>query len=167
MPLVSFAELNVLRLEFPVPEADVASVHVGDSAQVTVLSLGKQFQGKVARFAESVDKSTRTMMTEIDVDNSTYVYTPGMYATIRLTLAQQKNVLTVPIQSLSSGDKPSVWVVEDNKIVKKDVTVGLETPDKAEILEGLQEGDLAVVGNRSSLHIGQSVVPQIVENQNP
>jgi len=166
MPLVSFAELKILRLEFPVPEADVAFVRVGDSVEVDVLSLGKKFQGKVARFAENVDKSTRTMMTEIDVDNPDYVFTPGMYATVRLTLAQQKNVLTVPIQSLSAGDKPSVWIVENNKIEKKDVTVGLETPDQAEILGGLQEGDLVIVGNRSSLQIAQSVVPQIVENRN-
>ena len=167
MPLVSFAELKELRLQFPVPEADVAFVHVGDSVEVDVLSLGKQFHGKVARFAENVDKSTRTMMTEVDVDNPDYAYTPGMYATVRLTLAQQKNVLMVPIQGLTTGDKPSVWVVENNKIEKKDVTVGLETPDKAEILDGLQEGDLVVVGNRGSLQVGQSVVPQIVENRNP
>jgi RND family efflux transporter MFP subunit len=167
MPLISFAELKVLRLQFPVPEADVAFVHVGDSVEVDVLSLGKQFEGKVARFAQNVDKSTRTMLTEIDVDNSNYTYTPGMYATVRLNLAQQKNVLTVPIQSVITGDKSSVWIVLDNKIIKKDVTVGLETPDKAEILEGLQEGDLVVVGSRSSLQVGQSVVPQLVENRNP
>ena len=167
LPMVSFAELKVLRLEFPVPEADVSSVHLGDSVSVDVLSMGKHFEGKVARFAQKVDMSTRTMLTEVDVDNSDYAYTPGMYATVRLSLAQQKDVLTVPIQSVSSGDTPSVLVVKDNKVEKRNVSVGLETPDRAEILSGLEQGDLVVVGSRSSLQVGQSAAPKLVENENP
>jgi RND family efflux transporter MFP subunit len=166
MPIVSFAELKVLRLEFPVPEADVAFVHVGDTVEVDVLSMGKHFEGKVARFAQKVDMSTRTMLTEVDVDNSDYTYLPGMYATVRLSLAQQKNVLTVPIQSLSAGDSPSVLIVKDDKIERRDVSVGLETPDRAEILNGLAEGDLVVVGSRSSLQVGQSAAPKLVVNEN-
>jgi RND family efflux transporter MFP subunit len=167
MPLVSFAELKILRLEFPVPEADVPDVHVGEVVQVNVLSMGKQFEGKVARLAQKVDMSTRTMLTEVDVDNPDYAYTPGMYATVRLTLAKQKNALTVPIQSLTLGDKPSVLIVDNNKIEKREVTVGLETPDKAEIQNGLDEGDLVVVGSRGSLQTGQSANPKLVESENP
>ena len=54
-PKRTIAELKELRLEFPVPEADVAFVHVGDPVEVNVLSLNKQFQGTVARFAENGD----------------------------------------------------------------------------------------------------------------
>ena len=165
MPLVSFAQLNLLRLEFPVPEADVASVHVGDSVDVDVLSMNKHFEGKVARFAQRVDMSTRTMLTEVDVPNPDYAYTPGMYATVRLSLAQQKDVLTIPIQSLSSGTTPSVLIVKDNKIEKRDVTIGLETPDQVEIVDGLEEGDLVVVGSHSSLQVGQPATPKLVENE--
>jgi RND family efflux transporter MFP subunit len=165
MPIVSFAQLDVLRLEFPVPEADVSYVHLGDMVEVDVLSMGRHFQGKVARFAQKVDMSTRTMLTEVDVPNSDFVYSPGMYATVRLSLAQQKNVLTIPIQCLSSGDTPSVLMVKDNKIQRQNVTVGLETPERAEVLDGLSEGDLVVVGNRSALQEGQSVSPQLVSNQ--
>jgi RND family efflux transporter MFP subunit len=165
MPIVSFAQLDVLRLEFPVPEADVAYVHLGDTVEVSVLSMGKQFQGKVARFAEKIDTGTRTMLTEVDVPNPDFAYTPGMYATVRLSLAQQKNVLNVPIQCISAGDTPSVLKVKDNKIQRQTITVGLETPDQAEIVSGLDEGDLVVVGNRSSLQDGQAVSPQLVNNQ--
>jgi RND family efflux transporter MFP subunit len=165
MPIVSFAQLNILRLEFPVPEADFSYVHVGDTVDVDMLSMGKHFQGKVARFAQKVDMSTRTMLTEVDVPNPDFIYAPGMYATVRLYLAQQKNVLTIPIQSISSGDTPSVMVVKDNKISRQNVTVGLESPEQAEILSGLEEGDLVVVGSRSSLQVGQDVSPQLVENQ--
>ncbi len=166
LPIVSFAQLNVLRLEFPVPEADVAFVHLGAVVQIDVLSMGKHFEGKVARYAQKVDMSTRTMLTEVDVQNPDYIYTPGMYATVRLMLAEKKNALTVPIQSITLGDKPSVLVVKDNKIEQRDVSVGLETPDRAEILSGLDEGDLVVVGSHSSLQAGQSASPKLVDNQN-
>lgn len=165
MPIVSFAQLNLLRLEFPVPEANVPYVHVGDSVDVDVLSMGKHFEGKVARLAQKVDMSTRTMLTEVDVPNPDFVYSPGMYATVRLSLAQQQNVLTIPIQCISAGDTPSVLTVRDNKIARQNITVGLERPDRAEVLSGLNEGDLVVVGNRSSLQDGQSVTPQFVSNQ--
>lgn len=164
MPLVSFAELNRLRLEFPVPESAVAFVHVGDAVEVNVLSLNKTFQGQVSRFAQKVDTATRTMMTEVDVDNPDFSYTPGMYATVRLTLAQKKEALAVPIQCVSTGDKPTVMVVDkDNKVEQRDVTVGLETPNQAEILSGLEENELVLAGSRSSVQVGQTVATKIID----
>lgn len=165
MPIVSFAQLDVLRLEFPVPEADVPFVHVGDTVDVNVLSFGKHFEGKIARFAEKVDMSTRTMLTEVDVPNPDSAYVPGMYATVTLALDQRKGVLVVPIQSVTLGDKPSVFVVENGKIETRYVTVGLETPDEAEIQNGLEEGDLVVVGSKGSLQAGQPATPKLVDNK--
>jgi RND family efflux transporter MFP subunit len=164
MPLVSFAQMDVLRLEFPVPESDIGFVKVGDPVEINVLSLGKTFAGTVARFAQSVDMATRTMLTEVDVPNADFAYTPGMYATVRLMLSQRKDALAVPIQSISGGDKPSVMIVKDNKLENRDVTVGIETPDQAEITGGLEEGDLVVVGNRGALQTGETVHPQLMEN---
>ncbi len=88
-----------------------------------------------------------------------------MYAAVRLSLAQQKNVLTVPIQCIAAGDSPSVMIVKDNKIERRQVSVGLETPDRAEIIGGLEEGDLVVVGSRSSLQSGQDVAPKLVDSE--
>jgi RND family efflux transporter MFP subunit len=168
MPLVSFAELHRLRLEFPVPESAVAYVHVGNPVEVTVVSSGKTFPGAVSRYAQKVDTDTRTMLTEVDVDNPDYLYTPGMYATVRLILSEKKNALAVPIQCVSTGDKSTVLVLDqDHKIKEQEVTVGLETATMAEILSGLAEGDLVVVGSRSSVQIGQPAVAKEMTGDNP
>jgi RND family efflux transporter MFP subunit len=164
MPLVSFEELKRLRLEFPVPESDVAYVHLGDPVSVSVSALNKTFEGKVARFAQKVDTATRTMLTEVDVDNADFLYTPGMYATVRLTLAQKKDVLTVPLQSVEAGDAPFVLVVKNDRIEQRAVELGIETSDRAEIVSGLNEGDLVVVGNRSALQPGEAVSRQLTTN---
>ena len=164
MPLVSFEELKRLRLEFPVPESDVAYVRVGDPVAVTVTALDKTFDAPVARFAQRIDASTRTMLTEVDVDNRGFAFTPGMYATVRLDLAQKKDVLNVPIQCVESGENPYVLVVADGKIEKRPVSIGIETADRAEIVSGLEENDQVVIGNRSGLEPGEPVSQQVTEN---
>ena len=168
MPLISFAQLNRLRLEFPVPESAVAYVHVGSPVEITVVSLGKTFPGIVSRFAQKVDTDTRTMLTEVDVDNPDFLYTPGMYATVRLILSAKKDALAVPIQCVSIGDKSTVLVLDrDHKIKEQEVSLGLETPTMAEVLSGLNEGDLVVVGSRSSVQIGQPAVAKEAPPDNP
>jgi RND family efflux transporter MFP subunit len=165
-PVISLAELKKLRLEFPVPESAVSDVHVGDPVEVTVVSLGQTFSAKVSRFAQKVDTSTRTMLTEADVDNPDFRFTPGMYATVRLTLADKRNALAIPIQCVSTGEKPTVMVVDpDHKVEERPVTVGLETPSMAEILSGLGDNDNVVIGSRSSIQLGETAMAKEIDGR--
>jgi RND family efflux transporter MFP subunit len=155
MPLVRLAELKRLRLDFPVPESSVSDVHVGDPVEIGVVSMDITFSAKVA---------TRTMLTEVDVDNSDFRYTPGMYATARLTLADKKDALAVPIQCVSSGDNPTVLVLGDNhKVEERRVSVGLETASMAQILSGLTDHDLVIMGSRGSIPLGQVALAKEVD----
>ena len=74
----------------------------------------------------------------------------------------------MPIQCVSTGDKSTVLVlvVKDHKVKEQEVTLGLETPTMAEILSGLDEGGLVVVGSRSSIQIGQAAVAKEVKGDN-
>ena len=66
-----------------------------------------------------------------------------------------KGVLAVPIQAIDRAeDKTTVLVVAHDAIERRDVTTGLETPDRVEIARGVAEGDLVVVGNRTQLRPG-------------
>jgi RND family efflux transporter MFP subunit len=164
MPLVRLAELKRLRLDFPVPESSVGEVHLGDAVEINVASLGRTFTAKVSRFAQSVDDSTRTMLTEIDVENPDFTYMPGMYATAQLTLADKKDALAVPIQCVSTGESPTVLVLnQDHKVEERQVSVGLETPSMAQILSGLNDQDLVVIGSRGSIPIGQVALAKEVD----
>jgi len=166
MPLVCLAELKRLRLDFPVPESAVADVHVGDPVEVTVVSLGQTFQAKVSRFAQKVDSSTRTMLTELEVNNADFRFTPGMYATVNLTLSEKKDALAVPIQTVSAGEHPTVLVLgKDHKVEERPVIVGLETASMAEILSGLSADDLVVVGSRGSIQLGETAMAKEVNEE--
>ena len=58
----------------------------------------------------------------------------------------------------------TVYVVNhDNQIEERAVKLGLETPDKYEVLSGLHEGDLVVIGNRAGFQAGQKVEPKLIQ----
>jgi len=161
---VDIAEDDILRLVFPVPESAVSKIHNDLPVQITVNALSRTFAGKVTRFAGKVDVATRTMRTEVDVPNVDGKFTPGMYATVKVPLEQRQNVIVVPLQALSSGESPTIMVLnKDGVIEDRKITLGLETSTKSEVLSGLQEGEMVVTGSRSSLHAGENATGKIVE----
>ena len=81
-------------------------IHLGEPVDVRVSALNRTFPGRVARFADKVDESTRTMKTEVDVPNPTLVLVPGMYAEVDLITEQRKNVLSVPVEAVDGSGTP-------------------------------------------------------------
>ena len=112
MPLIHLAETSPLRLRFPVPEDSVPLVHVGTPCVVVVGATGRTINAAVTRESDRVDSATRTMMTEVDIDNKDGKIVPGMYASATLTLREKKNVLALPVQAVSGDDRPTVWAVD-------------------------------------------------------
>jgi RND family efflux transporter MFP subunit len=159
MPVVRLSENSLLRLILPVPESAVPTVHIGQSVEVRVPTLNRTFPGRVARFADKLSLSTRTMDTEVDVANPSLVLIPGMYAEVNLQLDRRHGVLAVPVTAVD-GDQVTV-VTRENRIEKRKVQLGLETAAKVEVRSGLKAGDLVVVGSRSGLEAGQEVRPKI------
>jgi RND family efflux transporter MFP subunit len=165
LSLIRLSENGLLRLDIPVPEQEVPLVHPGKKVTVEVPALGRTFEGTVARFAHTVDTSTRTMMTEVDVPNPTLKIVPGMYAWVSFPVQDRKNTLVVPVQAVSrEGDKALAYRIgTDNKIEILPVTPGIQTGGLLEILSGLAEGDRVAVANTSQLRPGETVTPKLVE----
>jgi RND family efflux transporter MFP subunit len=165
MPLVRLSQDDLFRLVIPVPESYVKYIHVGDPVSVVVGSLGRTFNGKVARFSVDVVADTRTMHTEVDVPNSDGTLLPGMYAEATLSLERKTDALTVPLQAVNrSGDQASIFVVgAGNKLELRQVNLGIQTANDAEILSGINPDDRVVVSDRSGLKAGQIVNPKMIE----
>jgi RND family efflux transporter MFP subunit len=165
MPVVRVSDNYHLRLDFPVTVDYVKDVHVGAPVQVRVESLdGRTFTGNITRFTSDVDDTTRTMITEVEVTNADLALVPGMYATVSLKVENHPGALAVPVQAVNGGKVPTVTVVNpEDKIEVRTVTLGLETPDKDEVLSGLHEGELVVIGDHSGFQPGQKVKPQLLQ----
>lgn len=162
LPVVTLAQINVLRLRIPVPESLSSRVRIGDSADVHVQATGERFTGKVNRFTDSLDTSTRTMQVEIDVPNPDYKLQPGMYADVDLNADKVPNALLIPIEAVRrSDDGASVLVVDaQNRVESRDVRLGVENSSSVEILSGLSPGEQVIVGNLSAYQPGELVRPK-------
>ncbi|HKE29621.1 MAG TPA: efflux RND transporter periplasmic adaptor subunit [Bryobacteraceae bacterium] len=165
LPLVRLSEDDVFRLVIPVPESYVKYIRIGDPVKVAVPSLGKQFTGNVQRFSVDVTQDTRTMHTEVDIENPRRVLMPGLYAEATLTLERKASALVVPVQAVSqNGNEAAVLVVDmNNRIQNRRIELGLQNPNEAQVISGLNEGDRVVVSDRSGLRPGEEVRPQPVE----
>jgi RND family efflux transporter MFP subunit len=164
IPVVRLAEISKLRLVLPIPESVAAQIHLGDPVKVHVQALSQDFVGRVSRFADSLDRQTRTMETEIDFDNRDGHLIPGMYAETQISLREKKDALTVPLESVTrNGDDATVLAVNPENIVEeRHVKLGLEDSVRVEVLTGLTDKDRVVIGNRSQFRSGQKIQPKEV-----
>jgi RND family efflux transporter MFP subunit len=164
-PVVQLAEWSLFRLEIPVPESAVPMIHLGSIVQVHVLDLNRDFQGRVSRFADALNDETRTMHTEIDVENPQDTLTAGMYAEVKLTLQGKQDALTVPVQAVvQEGNEHDhyVLIVDDqNRVQKRNVDLGEQTSTTVEIVNGISEQDRVISAGQSNYAIGEVVTPKL------
>jgi len=161
LPIVRISQSTLLRLRVPVPEDDVRFIHEGDQVNVRVDAIDRSFTGKVVRFTRDVNFETRTMETEIDVENRDLSISPGMYANTLLQLDQAKDAVTIPIEALVlHGQQETVYVLDgSNHVHVRTVQVGLQGQKLAQIVNGLEPGDRVILGGQEKYQEGEEVSP--------
>jgi RND family efflux transporter MFP subunit len=165
IPIVRLSQSGLLRLRMPIPENDVQYVHVGDPMQVRVDAIGRSFTGKIVRFTRDVNFETRTMETEIDVDNKDLSISPGMYANTQMQIDHAENVITIPVEALVlNGNRTTVYILDThNRVHIREVEVGLRGSRLAEIKIGLVPGDRVILGGQEKYMEGEQVSPILTE----
>jgi len=162
LPIVRLSQSSLLRLRVPVPEDDVQYVHEGDTLQVRVDAINRSFSGKIVRFTRDVNFETRSMETEVDMENNDLSIAPGMYANTALQMAHAENVVTIPVEALvlNARNQHTVYVLDgSNRIQIREVQVGLEGSKLAQITSGLNPGDRVVIGGQDKYQEGEQVNP--------
>ena len=159
-PVVSVADIAKLRVYVYVPQDVVGYIQVGMPVLVEFRELpGHQYPASVARFAHSLDLGTRTMLTEIDIDNSKREIYPGMYAHATLELERHPDALKLPNSAVadSSGGGHFVLAVRGGRLEKVPVTVGINTGVYMEIVSGLSGNEEIVRSLTPVLSSGETV----------
>jgi RND family efflux transporter MFP subunit len=161
LPVVQVAQSDLLRLRIPVPESDVPYIRLGGTVEVDVKANKKTFTGTIIRFTRALDTNTRTMLTEVDVPNPELTLDPGMYAETTIQIAQKDNVLLLPAQAVvQSGDETYVLVVDPtHHVQRRNVTLGIQTANRVQLLSGVQEGDLVIASGQTLYQPGDLVSP--------
>ncbi len=165
IPIVRLSQSGLLRLRMPIPENDVRFVHIGDQMEVRVDAIERSFTGKIVRFTRDVNFETRTMETEMDVENRDLSISPGMYANTEMQLAHADHVTTIPVEALVlKVDQQTVYCLDsDNRVRIRSVQVGLRGSKLAEIKNGLEPGDRVVLGGQENYTEGERVSPILTQ----
>ncbi|WP_158754012.1 efflux RND transporter periplasmic adaptor subunit [Dyella sp. S184] len=158
--LFVIADTTKLRVYIDVPESYANSVRIGTPVTVTLSSYGtKPFTGTVARTADALDSSTRTLRTEIDVDNAGQALVPGVYADVKLALSTATHNFIVPANTLlfrSEGLRIAL-VDAQQRVHLQPITLGRDFGNTIEVTEGL-DSDMHIILNPSdSLYEGEQV----------
>lgn len=163
LPIVRISQSSLLRLRLPLPEDDIPFIHQGDVVQVRVDAVNRSLTGKIVRFTRDVNFETRTMETEIDVDNKDLSIAPGMYANTMLRLAHVDDVVTIPLEALVLHGKQ--WVVytlgSNNHVHIRPAQIGIEGSRLAEIRGGLDPGERVILGGQEQYQDGEAVNPEV------
>ena len=143
-----------------VPQAYAAFVQEGSTAFLDLAEFpGEKIQGKVAHIAGAIDPSTRTLQTEIQVDNKDGRLFPGAFANVHLSLPLKKAPTVVPVNTLLFRKEGlQVATVGNDGIVHlKKVTIGQDFGTSLEVTNGVTKEDRIVVNPSDSLQDGTKV----------
>jgi RND family efflux transporter MFP subunit len=158
--LFLMADTSKLRVYIDVPETFAASVQIGMPAEVSLNTYGaKPITGTVARTADALDPTTRTMRTEIDVDNTSQELVPGVYANVKLAVSTTTKNFIVPANTLLfRAEGLRIALVDDQQHVHlQPVTMGRDFGTNVEIVDGLQDNDRIVINPPDSMYESQQV----------
>lgn len=163
-PVVKLDETDILRLRLPVPSQIAPFVHIGDPAQIHIEGTGQNLSGKVVRTTGALDLATRTLQVEIDLKNPDNKLLPGMYADVTLNVQRSGTGLTLPIQAVDqTSTPPFTYVVNSqDRLEKRVLRLGIQTPSRVEVVSGVEDGDRVVATNLASYTPGEQVNPQAV-----
>lgn len=151
--LVNLEDISSVKVDFRVPERYVDLVSQGQPLEVLVDALpGKPIRASVDAIDPQVDSSGRSALLRGRIENPEGRLKPGMFARVRLILAERQNALMVPEEAIvPEGGKIMVWKVVDGKAVKTDVKTGVRRAASVEIVEGLQAGDTVITAGQMRL----------------
>lgn len=158
--LFDIARVDPIRVFTNVPQAYAAFIKVGERTTVTLQEFpGQKFTARIARTAESIDPTTRTLLTEVDVPNKDGRLLPGSFGEVHFAVGSNVNKVTVPVNAmLFRSEGPRLAVVDGNgRIQLRPISIGRDYGTSLEILGGVSTEDRVVINPPDSLDEGQQV----------
>ncbi len=158
--LFDIARVDPLRVYISVPQSYAPAIKNGGDAVVTLQEYpGQKFIGKIVRTSESIDPTTRTLLTEVDVPNKKGQLLPGSFGEVHFHVGMGARKVTLPVNTmLFRTEGPQVAVVgSDGKVGLRSIMIGRDYGTSLEILGGVDVSDRVVVNPADSLEQGQQV----------
>jgi RND family efflux transporter MFP subunit len=158
--LFHIAAVNPLRVYINVPQLDSPQIRPGLHADLVLTEFpGRRFQGTVVRSSGAIDNTTRTLLTEVDVENASRLLKPGGYVEVHLKLPSPVNTFTLPVNAtIFKSAGLQVAVVKNGKTISLiPVTPGMDFGTEIEIVAGLKGDESVVLNPADTLTEGETV----------
>ena len=159
-PLFVVVRADTVRIFLEVPETDAGFIAANSPAKIKVPSLSAEsFEGKVARTAWTLQTSSRTLRTEIDVENPSGRLRPGMYATAEIEVARRVDALSLPKSAVFKKGPDSFCksISSGNTIKELPIKTGIVAGTDVEIVSGLTGEESLIGANLAAYREGQAV----------
>ena len=157
--LFDIAATRQLRVYINVPQTYSRDVRPGGAAELTLAEFpGRRFAGKIVRSSDAIDPASRTLLTEVDVDNPAGELLPGAFLSVHLKLSSKPGAVVIPVNTLifrSEGLR--VAVVRGNHAELAPITIGRDYGTEVEVLSGIAPQDEIIENPSDSLTSGTEV----------
>ena len=157
--LVEILDIDRILVKVNIPEQEILSIQVGQNVEVALYIMEKKtFLGIVKNIGLEADSSNRTFPVEILVDNKERQLRAGMLARATFTKSVDQDQIVIPRHTVLERDQGRVvYVFEDGKAFRRDITIGLSQLDQVQVVQGLNKGELIVVEGHTKLTDGEEV----------
>ena len=161
LPVVTIADISRLKVSVYVEQGEAPNVKPGQDAEIVDASNAeRRATGKVTRIGGELDPRTRTMLTEVDFDNSKGQFVAGSFVNVSL-LIPAISYVEVPAPALLSRDKKTLVAVvgADNRVTLHPITVASTDGKVLRVAAGLNEGEKVVLNLPTTVADGGKVNP--------
>ena len=157
--LAPLEQLSVLKADFRLSEAALSAIKVGQALNLEVDAYpGQVFQGQVYAIDPRLAEDTRSIGLRARVPNDKGKLRPGLFARVKLVIAERDNAVLVPEQSvIPQADKLFVYVIEDGKAAMRPVQLGLRQAGRVEVISGVKPGDVVITAGAQKIGPGAPV----------
>ena len=157
--LVEILDIDKILVKVNIPEQEILSIQVGQNVEVALYIMEKKtFLGRVKNIGLEADSSNRTFPVEILVDNKERQLRAGMLARTTFTKNVDQDQIVIPRHTILERDQGRVvYVFDDGKAFRRDITIGLSQQDQVQVVQGLNKGELIVVEGHTKLTDGEEV----------
>ena len=153
LPIFNVADMNEVKVIVNVIEKDITRIRHNQQAAVYVDAYpNRKFMGTVDTINQALDRVTRTIEVRVAVDNPLHMLKPGMFARVELLIGSKVGVVAVPVESVLGGENNRyVFIVENNRAIRKTIITGISNENLIEVAKGLNEGDKIVTAGQGKL----------------
>ena len=157
--VLSLVDSSRMKVDCTLSENDAAVLVPGMEVTVTVDAIGQDYPGRIVYVSPAMDETARSYQVRIELLGENLAIKAGLFAHTALDVLQRQDTIFVPKEAvLSRNGRQLVYVLAaDGRAEMREVRLGLENDQEAEILEGLSAGEEVIISNLDRLQQGTAV----------